>query len=208
MWSYINYIIFHIGIQLKPIYLALDLSESNLANAKIKLSNAKTNVKNLPNGIVISKVVPFHGRWEPLQMNPQEKIYVGDEIKVFVYKGNVRGEALSIRVTGEGPVRPDFTGLSYGAQMFSFVPSARDTRIAYSTEPFFTIELRGPENFIKTQVANSLGYVSFDGLTLKSGETYRVRVFDRKGKLVDITDPSIYLYDNSVSLSQSSITVR
>ncbi|WP_054251319.1 InlB B-repeat-containing protein [Neofamilia massiliensis] len=187
----------------------LDLS---INPADVKFENGKLTIYNqeegmnlaveLPTGKILTKNVPSHGRWSPLQGT--FPIYPGDKIKVFRYEGNVRGPEVEITVEGQGDKRPADQVLRYGRQHFAFIPTARDTRIAYSTEPFFTVELEKPDGSFINVVATTLGQANFDGLVLKAGDTYKVRIFDRNGKLVDLADSNLFI---DPSKNQSSIRV-
>lgn len=187
----------------------LDLS---INPADVKFENGKLTIYNqeegmnlaveLPTGKILAKDVPFHGRWSPHQGT--FPIYPGDKIKVFRYEGNVRGPEVEITVEGQGDKRPADQVLRYGRQNFSFIPTTRGNRIAYSTEPFFTVELEKPDGSFINVVATTLGQANFDGLVLKAGDTYKVRIFDRNGKLVDLADSNLFI---DPSKNESSIKV-
>lgn len=187
--------------------LALELNPADVKyeNDVLTIYNQEEKMKlalELPTGKILTKIVPFHGRWSPLQGT--FPIYPGDKIKVFRYEGNVRGPEVEITVDGQGEKRSADQVLRYGRQNFAFIPTARDTKIAYSTEPFFTVELEKPDGTYAYEVANSLGQTNFDGLVLKAGETYRVRIFDRNGKLVDLADSNLFKDPNK---NESSIKI-
>lgn len=189
----------------EKLALELNLGDVKYENGVLTIYNQKEGMKlavELPTGKILTKNVPFHGRWSPLQGT--FPIYPGDKIKVFRYEGNVRGPEVEITVDGQGDKRPADQILRYGRQDFSFIPTVRDTRIAYSTEPFFTVELEKPDGSFINVVANSLGQANFDGLVLKAGEIYKVRIFDRNGKLVDLADSNLF---KDPSKNQSSIRV-
>lgn len=163
----------------------------------------------LPNGNVIDKVVPYHGTWQPNQTISSNQVYVGDVIELFTYQGNVRGPSVTVTVEGEGETRPESQqGLSYGRQNFSFIPTTSSTRVVYSTEAFFTVELTYPDGTVQTETANVLGSVPFSFPTTyepQAGDVLRVRVFDREGNLVDLTNADLF---SNPSLNRSEVTVR
>lgn len=150
----------------------------------------------LPNGTLLSKTVPFHGTWEPLQNLNRYKMYPGDELEFFTYDGTVRSESIFLTVHGEGETRPaDQQAIKYGWQQFSFVPTADSTYIGYKTEPFFEVEMTFPNGYVETQTANTLGQTRFqfpEDFQAKPGEVFSVRIFDRNGELLDLTNLDLF----------------
>src|SRR5699024_2838505 len=163
----------------------------------------------LPNGNVIYKMVPYHGTWQPNQTIAPNKVYPGDELEIFTYSGNERGESTFLTVIGEGEERPDNQqGIRYGWQHFGFRPTQRDTRVTYYTEPFFTVEMTFQNGEVFNQIAGILGQTSFsfgDNYTPTPGDEFTVRIFDRTGNLIDLNDPN--LFPNLTTPNQSSTTI-
>lgn len=190
----------------ETMILDLNLEDVVFENGRLTIHNQTPGQKiavELPNGKVLSQIVPYHGSWSPLQVT--FKIYPGDNVKLFRYEGNVRGPEVELLIEGEGNERPETDVLRYGRQAFSFIPTTRDTRIAYTTEPFFTVELTTPSGEKLYQVANEIGKISFDGLTFVSGEVYTSRVFDRDGNIIDLSDPTLF---QNPSINRDTTTVR
>lgn len=150
----------------------------------------------LPNGTLLFKTVPFHGTWQPTQNLDRYKMYPGDELEFFTYSGTDRGDSVFLTVDGEGETRPaDQQDIKYGWQQFSFVPTANSTYIGYKTEPFFDVEMTFPNGHVERQTGNTLGQTRFqfpDDYTAKPGETFSVRVFDRNGEELDLTNLDLF----------------
>lgn len=181
-------------------------------NGRVSLINQEpgTNIAAvLPNGNVIYKTVPYHGTWQPNQIIAPDKVYPGDELEIFTYSGNERGESAFLTVIGEGEERPDNQqDIRYGWQHFGFRPTQRDTRATYYTEPFFTVEMIFPNGEVFNQIAGILGQTSFsfgDNYTPTPGDEFTVRIFDRNGNLIDLNDPN--LFPNLTTPNQSSTTI-
>src|SRR5690625_4166697 len=190
------------------------ITQENLTyeNGRVSLINQEPGINIaavLPNGNVIYKTVPYHGTWQPNQIIAPDKVYPGDELEIFTYSGNERGESIFLTVIGEGEERPDNQqGIRYGWQHFGFRPTQRDTRVTYYTEPFFTVEMIFLNGEVFNQIAGILGQTSFsfgDNYTPTPGDEFTVRIFDRTGNLIDLNDPN--LFPNLTSQNQSSTTI-
>src|SRR5699024_12401957 len=126
---------------------ASGITQENLVyeDGRVSLINQEPDINIaavLPNGKVIYKIVPYHGTWQPNQTIAPNKVYPGDKLEIFTYSGNERGDSTFLTVVGEGEERPDDQqGIRYGCQHFGFVPTERDSRGTYSTEPFFPVEM-------------------------------------------------------------------
>lgn len=181
-------------------------------NGRIALVNQEpgTNIAAVtPNDTVIFQTVPASGRWEPIQNASWKTVYPGDTLEFFTYSGNERSESTYLTVEGEGEARPaDQEGTRYGRQHFNFRPTESSTRIRYSTEPFFTVEMTFPDGSEYTQVADYQGRTSFDfpeGFTPVPGQVFSVQIFDRDGALLDVNNSD--LFRNLPSPNQTEIAV-
>src|SRR5690625_1824035 len=197
-----------------PTQVSTGITQENLIyeNGRLSLINQEPGVNIaavLPNGNTVTHTVPYHGRWQPLQTHDRIRFFPGDTIEFFTYEGTNRGPSVFLTVEGEGDSRPeDQQGIRYSRMHFGFIPTERDSRVTYSTEPFFTVEMTFPNGHVETQVANALGNTSFsfgDNYSPRSGQIFSVRVFDRSGTELDLTNTELFLPLTTPNHSQISV---